>query len=218
MMYPRPSASRILATANETTIRPGGHVGPLGCIDGVNHVGLGDIDELVRQTFEAVGQRDDLCLNVARLARPTGPNEVDDACHLGRELIVVLSDLAEEIRFFVGDKLHAVEVIAELSELTERSIEHPVVLKQERGRDAVELARRVVLNLMIGCDLALQLDQFIGLVIDPAQHLQPDRAEHDQQADNREKRDQKLGLNTRRPARDPANQPVPQLTWIRPRG
>ena len=72
----------------------GGHVGPLRCIDGVNHVGLGQIDELVRQTFEAVGQWDDLCLNVARLVRPTGPNEVDDACHLSRELIVVLPNLA----------------------------------------------------------------------------------------------------------------------------
>jgi hypothetical protein len=42
-------------------------------------------------------------------------------------------------------------------------------------------------------------------MIDPAQHFQPDRAKHDQQADDREKRDQKLGLNTRRPSRYQAN-------------
>ena len=89
--------------------------------------------------------------------------------------VVVLPDLGEKFRLFLGDEFHAVEVVSELIELAERCIEHPVVLKQKRGRDAVELARRIVLDLVIGGDLALQPDQLVGLIVDPAQHLQARR-------------------------------------------
>nr|WP_245316237.1 hypothetical protein [Mesorhizobium wenxiniae] len=98
--------------------------------------------------------------------------------HPRRKPVVLLPDLAEHFRLNFGDELHAVEVVAKLIELAQRCIQHPVVLKHERGRDAVELVCRVVLDLAVGCDPALQLDQLVCLIVDPAQHLQPDRPEH----------------------------------------
>ena len=127
-----------------------------------------------------------------------------------------MPDLAEHLGF--ADELHAVEVVAELVELTQRRIQHPVVLKQECGGDAVELGGRIVLDLAIGCDPALQLDQLVGLIIDAAEHLQPDGPEHDQQPDNRQEGDQELGLDARRQPRHPADQPASDVTWPRPGG
>jgi len=71
---------------------------------------------------------------------------------------------------------------------------------------------------MIGGNLTLQFDQLIGLIIDPAQHLQPDSAECDQQPDDRQKRNEQLGLNTRWKLSNPTNQPVSELIWTRPQG
>ncbi|WP_246690540.1 hypothetical protein [Microvirga aerophila] len=126
--------------------------------------------------------------------------------------------MAKEFCFVLSDEFHTIEVIAELSQLSERGIKHPVVLKQERSRYAVELARCIVLYLMIGCDLTLQFDQFIGLIIDPAQHVQPNSSERDQQPGDRQKRNEQLSLNTRRKLSNPTNQLVSELTWIRPQG
>ncbi len=47
--------------------------------------------------------------------------------------------------------------------------------------DAVELAGGVVLDLAIGRDLALQLDQLLGPLVHAAEHAQADGAEQDQQ-------------------------------------
>ncbi|MER8968521.1 hypothetical protein NKI25_22970 [Mesorhizobium sp. M0808] len=129
-----------------------------------------------------------------------------------------MPDLAKHFHLGFGDELHAVEVVAELVELAQRRIQHPVVLKQKGGGDAVELGGRIVLDLAIGCYPALQLDQLVCLIIDPTQHLQPDGPEHDQQADNRQERDQELGLDARRQPGNPANEPVRYAIWIRPRG
>jgi hypothetical protein len=69
-----------------------------------------------------------------------------------------------------------------------------------------------VLHLVIGCDLPLQPSQNVGLIVDPAQHLQPDGSKHDQQADDHEEPDQQLGLNAHRPLGNPADEPVSELT------
>ncbi|TIX68469.1 MAG: hypothetical protein E5V25_13180, partial [Mesorhizobium sp.] len=78
-----------------------------------------------------------------------------------------MPDLTEHFRLTLGDELHAVEVVAELVELAQRRIQHPVVLKQKGGGDAVELGGRIVLDLAIGCYPALQLDELVCLIIDP---------------------------------------------------
>ena len=199
--------------------QPGCAVGPLGRLDRRHHVGFGDVDQLVRQPLEAVGRRHDLVqLNLPRLLGAAGADELGDVRHPGREPLVLLPDLAEHFHLARRDELHAVEVVAELAELAQRRIQHPVVLKQKCGRDAVELVGRVVLDLAIGRDPALQLDQLVGLIVDAAQHLQPDGPEHDQQSDDRQERDQKLGLDARRQPRHPADQPVRDVTWLHPGG
>ena len=199
--------------ANEITIGPGGGVGPLGRLDRVHHVGLGDVDQLVRQPFQTIRQRHDLRqLRCPRFIPLAGADEVHHPCHLSRQAVIVLADLSKKLGLVPGDEFHAIEIVAELPELTERCIEHSVLLQQECGRDAVELARGIVLDLMIGCDLALLPDQHISLLVDPAQHLQPHRAKHDEEPDDGEKRGQQLGLNARRQPGDPADQPVPDTT------
>ena len=80
---------------------------------------------------------------------------------------------------------------------------------EERRHDAVELARGVVLHLAVGRDLALQLDQLLGLLVDAAQHLQADRAQEDEQRHHRQERDQELGLHARRHPRHDADEQVP---------
>src|SRR5262249_26321893 len=82
-----------------------------------------------------------------------------------------------------------------------------VVLEQRRG-DAVELARRVMLDLAVGGYLALASDQLFGALVDGAQGVKSDRAERDQQRYDREKREQQLRLAAARQARDWADKEV----------
>ena len=67
-----------------------------------------------------------------------------------------------------------------------------------------------MLHLPVGRDLALQLDQLLGLPVHAAQHLQADRAQEDEQRHHGEERDQELGLHPRRHARDEADGKVAQ--------
>ena len=78
------------------------------------------------------------------------------------EAVVVLPDLGQQLDLVLGHVLQPVEVVAELAELAQDAVELALVRGQERGGDAVELARGVVLDLPIGRDLALQLDQLLG--------------------------------------------------------
>src|SRR5262249_14785588 len=59
-----------------------------------------------------------------------------------------------------------------------------------------ELAGGVVLDLAIGLDLALQLDQLLGALVDFAQAVQADRADRDQQRGDGQECRQELGLHT----------------------
>ena len=61
-----------------------------------------------------------------------------------------------------------------------------------------------MLDLAVRLDLALQLDQLLGALIDLAQALEPDRPDHDQQCRNGEERRQQLGLHGSRHQRDQA--------------
>src|SRR5262249_6884384 len=100
------------------------------------------------------------------------------------------------------------EVVAELVELTQRAVQGALVRHQQRRRNAVELARRVVLDLAIGGDLAFTSDQLFGALVDGAQLVEPNGAERDQQRDDRQERDQQLCLDAHRQSRDRAHEKV----------
>ena len=74
--------------------------------------------------------------------------------------------------------------------------------EERSGGDAVELAGGVVLDLAVGLDLALQLDQLLGAIVDLAQALEADRPDHDQQCRDGEERREQLGLHASRHPRD----------------
>ena len=133
----------------------------------------------------------------ARLVDLAGAGALHRPGHDRDEAVVVRAHARQEIDLVLGHVLQPVEVVAELAELTEDAVQLALVLRQQRRRDAVQLARGVVLDLAIGGDLALQLDQLLGARVDPAQHLHPDRAQKDDQRDHPEKRDQQLGLHAR---------------------
>src|SRR5262249_1526714 len=124
------------------------------------------------------------------------------------ETIVVLPKLIEQLDFVLRHELQPIHVVAELVELAKRARQRRVVGRDERGNDAVELARHVMLHLTIGLDLALQLDQLLGAFIDPAQNVETCRPHDDQEHRNREKRGQQLGLNAGRHARHQADERV----------
>ena len=125
-------------------------------------------------------------------------------------MVVVLPDLPQQIDLVLRHVLQPVEVVAELAELAQDPVEHPLVRGQKGRGNAVQLAGGVVLHLPIGRDLALQLDQLLGPLVHAAEHAQADRAEQDEQRHHREERDQQLGLHARRHARDQVDRKVPQ--------
>ena len=111
------------------------------------------------------------------------------------ELLVVLAHAAEQLDLVLGDELQAVQVVAELVELAQGGVEGAVLGDEQRGGHAVELARRVVLELAIGGDLALELHQVFGPPIHLAEDLEADRAEGDQQEDDDQERGEELGVD-----------------------
>ena len=186
-------------------------IGALARLDLLEHVGLGHVDQLIGQALEPVGERPRLAqLHLARLFDLPGARALDRPGHDRDEAVVVLAHARQQIDLALRHVLQPVEVVAELAELAQDAVELALVLGQQRGGDAVELARGVVLHLAVRGDLALQLDQLLGARVHPAQHLQADRAEQDDQRDHREKRDQQLGLHSRRNARDQADRKIAQ--------
>jgi hypothetical protein len=73
-----------------------------------------------------------------------------------------------------------------------------------------------VLNLAIRSDLALQPDQLVSAIIDPAQNTEPNGTQHNEVADDGQKSDQELGLYPGRYARDPIDEPIPDAIRFRP--
>ena len=116
-----------------------------------------------------------------RLGGTAAADQLDDPRHDRDEPVVVLPNCAEQLDLVLGDELQPFEVVAELVELTQRAVQSALVRDEQRGGDAVELAGGVVLDLAVGRDLALQLDQLLGALVDAAQALEPDGAKHDQQ-------------------------------------
>ncbi len=184
-----------------------GAVGRAGRLDVGHDIGLGLVDQFVGQPFEPVRQRPGLLqLRFAGLGDMPASDQSDDPRRNRDKPVVFLPHLVQQLDLVLGDELQPLEVIAELVQLTQRAGQGALVRDQERRRDAVKLARGVVLDLAVGGDLALAVDQLFGAPVDPAELVQPDRAERDQQCDDREKRRQQLCLDTPRQARDRADE------------
>src|SRR5207245_69376 len=146
-------------------------------------------------------------LNRPALSHLGGANQLDELGHDLDELVIVLADPAEQFDFVFRDELEPVEVVAELVKLTQRGLERSLVGDQERRGDAVELAGGVVLELAVGGDLALELDQVLGAPVHRAQRLQADRAHRDEQHDDGKERGQEFRVDRDRYPRDESNKP-----------
>jgi hypothetical protein len=123
---------------------------------------------------------------------------------------VLLLEFREQVDLVLGHELQSIGVIAELIELTQRARQSRIVGGEERRRNAIELARRVMLDLPVRFDLALQMDQLLGALIDTLQNLQAHCARHDEQGCNCEECCQQLGLHAGRNPRNQVDQPSGQ--------
>src|SRR4029453_8424548 len=119
------------------------------------------------------------------------------------ELVVVGAHTAEQLDLVARDKLQAIQGVPELVQLAEDGVEAPILRDEQCGGHTVELACRVVLQLPIGGDLALQLHEVFRPAIHRTQDLETDRAERDQQADDDQEGDQELGVDA---GRDPRHE------------
>ena len=97
-------------------------VGLIARLDARYHVGLGLVDQLVRQTLETIGQRRSLChLQLSCFRGTAGADQFHDLRHDIREPIVVLPKPVEQLDFVLGHELQSIHVVAELIELTQRA-------------------------------------------------------------------------------------------------
>ena len=149
-----------------------------------------------------------LQLGLVRLGDLAAADQLDEPGHHRDKPVVILMHPGEQLNFVAGDELQPFQIVAELVELAQRAVERPLVRREEGAGNPVELARRIVLDLPVGGDLALRSDQRGGAVVDAAEHIEPDRAQRDQQCDDRQKRRQQLCLHAHRRARDEANQRI----------
>jgi hypothetical protein len=175
----------------------------LACFDTRHHVRLGLVDQLVGQTLETVGQGCSLCrLQLSCLRRAAGANQLHDLRDDFDEPLIVLPEPAKKLDFVLGHELQPIHVEPELIELAKRAQQRRIVGSKQGGGHAVELDRRVMLHLPVRFDLALQRDELLGALIDPAQKLESDSPHHDQEYRNCEKCRQQLGLDAGRHARN----------------
>src|SRR5262249_59932915 len=107
-------------------------------------------------------------------------DQLDDVSHHANEPIIVVADPPQELDLVLCHELESIEVVPELVELTQRDFEGPVIRYEQRRRHRVELGRRIVLNLSIRGNLALQLDQVLGTTVASNQHLKRDASDRHQ--------------------------------------
>src|SRR5205085_6752618 len=93
----------------------GSHVHFAALVGARDHIGLGLVDQLVRQPLEAFGQRSRAPdLRLAALAYLAGADQFDHLRNDDDERVVVLAYTAENPGFVVRDKLQPIEVVSEL--------------------------------------------------------------------------------------------------------
>jgi hypothetical protein len=122
-----------------------------------HHVGFRLVDELVREPLQPVSQWGRLRqLQLPPFGGPAPPDQLHDTRDDPDELVVVGPQAPEQLDLVPGDELQAIQVVAELVEPAEDGVEAPILGDEQRSGDTVELACRVVLQLAVGGDLALQ--------------------------------------------------------------
>jgi hypothetical protein len=157
-------------------------------LDAGDHIRLGLVDQLIGQPLELVGERGRLLhLGFPRLGGAAAADQLDDPGHHINESVVIAAKLFDQVRFVLGHEFQPIDVVAELVELAQRALQRAIVGGNQRRRHAVELARGVVLDLAIGLDLALQLDQLLRALVDPAQLAQGAGTDNNQQRHHHQK-------------------------------
>src|SRR5262249_21242360 len=149
---------------------------------------------LVRRSSRSASGAACARLQILGLRRTTSANQIDNARHDLDEPVVLIPEPAKQLDFILRDELQAIHVVAELVKLAQRARQRPLVGRDQRGGDAVQRSRRVMLYLPISFNLALQLDQFLGALVKTAQNLKPHRPHHDQKHCNSKKSGQQLEL------------------------
>ena len=177
-------------------------------LDALDHVGFGLVHELVGEALQPIRERHHpLELERAPLGDPSAPDHVDHPGHDVDELIVVVSNTAEQLRLVARDELHAVEIVPELIELAECRLERAFVRTQKGRRHAVELGGGIVLDLAVGGDLPLEDHEPLRAAIDCAQRPEADRADDDEEHDHGEEGREELGVDRRRDPPDRSAEP-----------
>jgi hypothetical protein len=147
-------------------------------------------------------------LNLAAFLDLARTNQLDHARHHRDEFLVVFAHAAQQLDLVFGHELEPVQIVAELIELAQRGIERALVRRHQRGRDAVELTRGVVLKLTIRADLAVKQHQLFGARVDRTQRFQTDGPDHDQQDDDGQERGEELDMDGGRNACYQTRQPL----------
>src|SRR5207342_1253782 len=93
------------------------------------------------------------------------------------------------------------------------AVQRPLVRSEQRRGDAIKLGSRVVLNLTVGLDFALQLNQLLGMILDVAEQLQSHRPHHDQENRDGEEPGKQLDLDASRYSRNQADKRVHELHY-----
>src|SRR5512134_1595920 len=107
-------------------------------------------------------------------------------------------DLPEQLSLIPGHELETVEVVPVLVELTDSTLKRPLLGRQERRGDVVELGRGVLLQLAERRNLAPELAELFGPTVHATEDLDDNNAEYDQQrCDDKEGPDQ-LGMDSER--------------------
>ena len=187
-----------------------GQVRLVAGVDAGHHVRLGLVHQLVGQPFQAIGERSGLGeLDLASLRGLPAADPLDHAGDHGDELLVVLAHPAHQLHLVLGHELEAVEVVAELVELAQGGLQGALVGHQERGGYAVELARGVVLELAVGGDLPLELDQILGAPVDVGERPEAHRPHRDEEDGDGQEGGQELGMDAHGQPGHQADEPVP---------
>ncbi len=79
--------------------------------------------------------------------------------HHRDEPFVILAHPGEQLDLVASDELQPLQIVAELVQLAQRAAERTLIGREQRCGDMVELRCGVELDLSIGGDLPLQLNQ-----------------------------------------------------------
>ena len=181
------------------------------------HVELCLVDQLVGEALEAVGKRPRLGeLHFATLGNIARPDQLHCVSHDLDEPLVFLPDAAEQLHLVPSYELEPVEVVTELIELPERTVECASVRHEEGRRYAVELTGGVVLELAVGGDLPLELHHVLSAAVDVGEHAEAHGPHGDQEDHDGQEGGQELGVDGGGHASDQSGQPRREPTHRRP--